>query len=197
MILDNQFRVAIPPERLWPLLRDLERIASCLPGGTITERVDALTYRGTITIKVGPVTVSYAGIAKVLEMDQESGRMVLRCEGRETRGPGSASADIAIQLAADQDGSTGTIRSDVAVTGRVAQFGRSMMAEVGDRLLTQFARCVEARMAEPSPAPGDEVAPTSSGAAPIPAATAPPEQVNVLRLLLSIAWDRIRFWRRR
>lgn len=195
MILDNQFRVAIPPERLWPLLRDLEGIASCLPGGTITERVDPETYRGTMTIKVGPVTVSYAGTAQVLELDPEAGRMVMRCQGRETRGPGSASADIAIQLAADQDGSLGTIRSDVAVTGRVAQFGRSMMAEVGDRLLSQFARCVEARMAEAPSGPGTGELPTSPSPAPTPAA--PVGQVHLLRLLLSIAWDRLRFWRRR
>lgn len=197
MILDNEFHVALPPERLWPLVRDLERIAPCLPGAAITERVDAETYRGTITIKVGPVTVSYAGTAKVLEVDPESGRMVMRCEGRETRGPGSASADITIEIAAVPDGSAGHIRSDVAVTGRVAQFGRGMMAEVGDRLLTQFANCVVASVAETASGPAGEVPPASPGGTPMRPDRANVPQVNVLRILLSIAWDRLRFWRRR
>ena len=188
MILDNDFRVAIPPERLWPLLSDLEQIAPCLPGGTVTERVDGSTYRGNITIKVGPVTVSYAGVARVTELLPESGRMVMRCEGRETRGAGGASADITIEIAGGPEGSAGHIRSDVSVTGRVAQFGRGMMAEVGDRILTEFARCVEATMTASADA-------TGGGADPQPQTT--PAQVNVLRLLLSVVWDRLRFWKRR
>jgi len=188
VILDNDFRVAIPPDQLWPLVRDLQRIAPCLPGGAITERIDADTYRGTITIRVGPITVSYAGVAKVLEVSPASGRMVMRCEGRETRGPGSASAEITIEIVSDQEGSSGHIRSDVTVTGRVAQFGRSMMAEVGDRILEQFAKCVEATVTE--------TAIRSDGTPAAPASAVPP-QVNVLRMLLGIVCDRLRFWRRR
>ncbi|MGH7642902.1 MAG: SRPBCC family protein [Candidatus Dormibacteria bacterium] len=195
MILDNQFRVSIPPEQLWPLLQDLERIAPCLPGGQITERLDSMTFRGTITIKVGPVVVNYAGSARVLESDPESGRMVVRCEGRETRGPGSANADIAITIAADPLGSFGQIRSDVTVTGRVAQFGRGMMQEVGDRLLTQFAACVEQRVADTQTVEGvgggsTAVESTAAGAPP-----AAPTQIKLLKVLMSILWDRIRFWR--
>ena len=188
MILENDFRVAIPPHRLWPLLADLEQIAPCLPGGTVTERVDTNTYRGAITIRVGPVTVSYQGVAKVTEMLPESGRMVMRCEGRETRGPGSAGADITIEISGDQDGSAGHIRSDVTVTGRVAQFGRGMMAEVGDRILTGFANCLEETVTA--------TASSAEGAAERPSRPAQP-QVNVLRLLLSVVWVRLRFWRRR
>lgn len=182
--------MAVPPERLRPWLLDLERIAPCLPGATITERVDSQTYRGTITIRVGPVTVSYAGSARLLEADPESGRMLMRCEGRETRGPGSANADIKIEVVADQGGSAGHIRSDIAVTGRVAQFGRGMMAEVGDRILTQFARCLEAQMGAAAGGAAAEAEPSATAAA------APP-QVNVLRILLGVIWDRLRFWRRR
>ncbi|MGC2192537.1 MAG: SRPBCC family protein [Candidatus Dormiibacterota bacterium] len=188
MILDNDFHVAIPPDQLWPLLGDLERIAPCLPGGAITERIDANTYRGTITIKVGPITVNYAGTAKVLEVSPESGRMVMRCEGRETRGPGSASADITIEIVSEGAGSSGHIRSEVTVTGRVAQFGRSMMAEVGDRILVQFAKCVEVTMTASTPGAGE-----TSGAQ----SNSGPPQVNLLRMLLGIAWDRLRFWKQR
>ncbi|HVC39849.1 MAG TPA: SRPBCC family protein [Candidatus Dormibacteraeota bacterium] len=196
MILDNDFQVGLAPEQLWPLLRDLEMIAPCLPGGAITERLDPDTYRGTITIKVGPVTVSYAGTATVLEVSPEAGRMVMRCEGRETRGPGSASALITIEIRSEGGGSAGHIQSDVAVTGRVAQFGRGMMAEVGDRLLTQFARCVESTMRETAAGSTEKPIEKQDGE-PGPSPARPQAEVRVLRMLLSIAWDRLRFWRRR
>ncbi|MHB8556422.1 MAG: SRPBCC family protein [Candidatus Dormibacteria bacterium] len=197
MILDNHFHVALPPERVSPLLLDLERVAPCLPGAAITGRVDEHTYRGTITIRVGPVTVSYAGTAKLLEVDPGSGRMVMRCEGRETRGPGSATADSVIEMAADQGGSAGHIRSDIAVTGRVAQFGRGMMAEVGDRLLTQFARCLEASVADMSSAQGGEASPPGSGGTPPDPPSASQPQLDMLRIVIGILWDRLRFWRSR
>ncbi len=207
MNLENHFAVAVPPEQLFPLLRELERIAPCLPGAAITERVDADTYRGTVTVKVGPITVAYQGTARVVEVDPVASRLVMRCEGRETRGAGSAAATITLELSpTEAGGSAGTIRSEVAISGRVAQFGRGVMQDIADRLLGEFARCVETTVSAaatpaPAPAPAGDGAP---GPAPGPAApaaggeppTAPPVpaatgQVGVLGLLFRVLLDRI------
>lgn len=196
MILDNQFHVAIPPDRLQPLLLDLERIAPCLPGASITEKVDERTFKGTITVRVGPISVSYAGTASLVEGEQESRHMVMRCEGRETRGAGSANATISIDIDGEGEGTTGRIQSDVAITGRVAQFGKGVMVEVGDRILTQFAQCLESKAGEIEG--GTAGIGEDGAAAPAsPPVAAKPPQVSVLKILLQVLWGRIRFWRRR
>ena len=151
MLLENSLKLAMPPDQLMPLLEDLERIAPCLPGASITERVDERTYKGRVTVKVGPVSVSYDGVMTVVEVDREARRLVMRGEGRDPKGAGNAKATITMTVEeAEGGGSLGKIQSDVAITGRVAQFGRGLMQDVADRLLTQFAQCVESSL---TPAP--------------------------------------------
>ncbi|HUY61872.1 MAG TPA: SRPBCC family protein [Candidatus Dormibacteraeota bacterium] len=205
MNLENQFAVAVPPAQLFPLLRELERIAPCLPGAAITERVDADTYRGTVTVKVGPITVAYQGTARVIEVDAAASRLVMRCEGRETRGAGSAAATITLELTpTEAGGSAGAIHSDVAISGRVAQFGRGVMQDIADRILGEFARCVEttiaaaAAAAPVAPAAGGEAGPPPGPAPAVPPAPAPPPaapaavgQVGVLGLLFRVLLDRL------
>jgi len=209
MNLENQFAVAVPPAQLFPLLRELERIAPCLPGAAITERVDADTYRGTVTVKVGPITVAYQGTARVIEVDAAASRLVMRCEGRETRGAGSAAATITLELTpTEAGGSAGAIHSDVAISGRVAQFGRGVMQDIADRILGEFARCVETTIAAAAAAapPAAPVAPATDWAvdpqpspalavppapAPPPAAPAAVGQVGVLGLLFRVLLDRL------
>lgn len=195
MLLENSLKLAMPPDQLMPLLEDLERIAPCLPGASITERVDERTYKGRVTVKVGPVTVSYDGTMTVVEVDHQARRLVMRGEGRDPKGAGNARATITMTVEeAAGGGSLGRIQSDVAITGRVAQFGRGLMQDVADRLLTQFAQCVERTVAE-----GADRRPASDEAAPGPLAptfqAAPPtqpESVGALGILLSVIWKRVR-----
>ncbi len=200
MILENQFSVSIPPGELFAALQDLERVAPCLPGAKITERVDPETYRGTVTVKVGPISVSYSGTAKVLETDSSGSRLVMRAEGRETRGAGSASSTITLTVEAADGGSLGKIHSDVTITGRVAQFGRGMIQDVGDRLLGQFAECLQSTFAA---APAEPAGAAPGGAAPAgipvpaglparPAAAARPlSGLALLGILLKVLWARL------
>ena len=139
MKIEDSFRVEVPVEEAWKVLLDLERIAPCLPGAQLTE-VEGDEYRGTVKIKVGPITAQYKGVAKIEEADEANRKVVLQAEGRDTRGQGNASATVVATLVADGDAATTVnIDTDLNITGKVAQFGRGVMADVSSKLLGQFA----------------------------------------------------------
>jgi uncharacterized protein len=142
MELTNDFRVALPVERAWAVLTDVERIAPCLPGAQLQE-VEGDEYRGIVKVKVGPITAQYKGKAKFLSLDPEAHVAVLRAEGRETRGQGNANATITANLTPDGEGTAVAITTDLTVTGRVAQFGRGVLADVSAKLLDQFVADLE------------------------------------------------------
>ena len=149
MELTNNFRVAVPVDEAWGLLTDVERIAPCLPGAQLTE-VEGEEYRGVVKVKVGPITAQYKGVAHFVERDDAVYRAVLRAEGRETRGQGNAAATITAQLTPDGDGTEVSVVTDLTVTGKVAQFGRGVLADVSTKLLGQFATSLEAEIAASS-----------------------------------------------
>jgi len=151
MELHNEFTVRTPVEDAWRILTDLERIAPCMPGARLTE-VEGEDYRGSVKVKVGPITAEYRGVARFLERDEETHRAVLRAEGRDTRGQGNANATITATLAADGPATRVTVETDLAITGRVAQFGRGVLADVSGKLLGQFVDCLEKTvLAVPTP----------------------------------------------
>ena len=162
MELTNEFTVGVPTEQAWALLTDVERIAPCMPGAELQE-VEGDEYRGVVKVKVGPITAQYKGKASFVERDVPGLRAVLRAEGRETRGQGNASATISASLHPDAGGTRVAIVTDLAVTGRVAQFGRGVLADVSTKLLGQFVDCLETTVLgrveaadEASPAAGPE-----------------------------------------
>ena len=138
MELNNAFEVAAPVDLVWAVLTDVERIASCLPGAQLLE-IDGDEFRGVVKIKVGPITAQYKGAASFSESDDVEHRAVLRAEGRDTRGAGNAAADITAELEATDVGTKVTVTTDLTVTGKVAQFGRGVMADVSKKLMGQFA----------------------------------------------------------
>jgi uncharacterized protein len=142
MELTNDFRVALPVERAWAVLTDVEQIAPCLPGAQLQE-IEGDEYRGIVKVKVGPITAQYKGQAKFLSLDPENHVAVLRAEGRETRGQGNANATITATLTPDGEGTAVAINTDLTVTGRVAQFGRGVLADVSAKLLDQFVADLE------------------------------------------------------
>jgi carbon monoxide dehydrogenase subunit G len=151
MELSNEFRVHLPVDQAWALLTDVERIAPCMPGAQLQE-IEGDEYRGIVKVKVGPITAQYKGKARFEELDEAAHRAVLLAEGRETRGQGNASASIAATLQADGDGTLVSILTDLAVTGRVAQFGRGVLADVSAKLLDQFVACLESDVLSGEPA---------------------------------------------
>ncbi len=155
MELINEFRVGVPVEEAWAVLTDVERIAPCLPGAQLTE-VDGDTYTGNVKVKVGPITAQYKGTATFVEKDDEAHRAVLKADGRDTRGQGNASALVTATLVPDGDATLVTVTTDLTVTGKVAQFGRGVLADVSAKLVGQFVQSLEADVlggaAEASPA---------------------------------------------
>ena len=138
MELNNDFEVAAPLDEVWAVLTDVERIAPCLPGAQLQE-VEGNEFRGVVKVKVGPITAQYKGAASFIERDDPGYRAVLRAEGRDTRGAGNASADITAALEETEAGTKVIVTTELTVTGKVAQFGRGVMADVSKKLMGQFA----------------------------------------------------------
>ncbi len=142
MKLDNEFRVHAPIERAWEVLTDIPAITPCLPGAALTD-FDGNEYRGTVKIKVGPVTSKYEGKAVFAVVDEERRHIEIAADGSDSRGSGNASASISADMRADGDHTVVTIATDLKVAGKVAQFGKGMIAEVSGKLIDQFVACIE------------------------------------------------------
>jgi carbon monoxide dehydrogenase subunit G len=147
MELHHEFTVPVPVDDAWRTLLDIERVAPCMPGANV-EEYDGKTVTGSVKVKVGPITVTYKGTAVFEEQDESAHRMVLIAGGRETRGQGTARATVTGTLSERDGGTAVSVRTDLTVTGRPAQFGRGVLAEVGDRLVGQFAACLSERLGE-------------------------------------------------
>ncbi|HUV09920.1 MAG TPA: SRPBCC family protein [Acidimicrobiia bacterium] len=159
MQITDTFRVDVPVEQAWKVLLDVERIAPCMPGAQLQE-IEGDEYRGIVKIKVGPITAQYKGVARILEADEAARRIVLKGEGRDTRGQGNASATVTALLAESGGGTDVSIDTDLQVTGKVAQFGRGVMADVSAKLLGQFVECLHSSVLAGDP---DERAPEGGG----------------------------------
>jgi len=142
MELTNTFDVSVPVDTAWAVLTDVERIAPCLPGAQLQE-IEGDEYRGVVKIKVGPITAQYKGKASFVEKDDVAHKAVLEASGRDTRGQGNASATITALLEPSGDGTHVTVTTDLTVTGKVAQFGRGVLADVSAKLLGQFVDNLE------------------------------------------------------
>ncbi|MFI6435896.1 SRPBCC family protein [Streptomyces sp. NPDC050759] len=175
MELHHEFTVPVPVDEAWRALLDIERVAPCMPGASV-EDYDGKTVTGSVKVKVGPITVTYRGTAVFEEQDESALRMVLIASGRETRGQGTARATVTGTLTGQDGGTAVSVRTDLAVTGRPAQFGRGVMAEVGDRLVGQFARCLAERLGEQKTA--------ESAPQPVPPAQEPDDEpLDLLRAI--------------
>jgi carbon monoxide dehydrogenase subunit G len=141
--LVNDFTVNTPIDEAWVILTDVERIAPCLPGAQL-EEVEGEVYRGSVKVKVGPITAQFKGEAQFVEKDAAAHRAVLRAKGRDTGGKGNADAKITAQLASVSPSITRcTVTTDLNITGKVAQFGRGALADVSTKLLGQFVDNLE------------------------------------------------------
>ena len=143
MQIEDSFTVRQPVDRLWTFLLDVERVAPCMPGAELTETVDDRTWKGKVNVKLGPVSLAFAGTVTIEERDDEAHRVVLSAKGLEQRGKGAANAKVTSWLESSGDETTVRMTSDLVLSGAVAQLSRGLLPEVSKRLTKEFADCLE------------------------------------------------------
>ena len=168
--LDNSFTVPATPEQAWEVLLDAERIAPCMPGASVLS-VDGDSVEGQVKVKLGPLSLTYKGTAKFVEKDQANHTIVLDASGKETRGSGTASASVnAVLKPGEEPGTTtATIHTSLNITGKPAQFGRSLLPEISGKLIAQFAENLGALIT------ADAAAASAAAATPAEAEATPAE----------------------
>jgi carbon monoxide dehydrogenase subunit G len=157
MELEHSFTVPVPEERAWEVLLDVNRVAPCMPGATL-DSVEGDDIKARIKVKVGPIAMTYAGTARFTERDAQNHVIVLEASGKETRGAGTASATVRSTLQGQGDQTHVTVNTTLNVTGRPAQFGRGVMAEVGGKLIGIFASNLADMLAADAAQSADESA---------------------------------------
>ena len=183
MKLENRFTVPVPRAQALQVLLDVERIAPCMPGATLTSR-DGDDFTGTVKVKVGPINLTYGGQAKFLSVDEAAGVVVIEGSGKETRGTGTAKALVTCRLVDKGDTTDVEVDTDLAITGKPAQFGRGVLADVSGKLVNQFASCLAEEILAGTPSPEPVVAaPTADGTPPPPPAPRPVRQAEAIDLL--------------
>ena len=146
MKLENSFVVPGAPDDVWSFMLDVERVVPCMPGAEITETVDDRTWKGKVSVKLGPVSLAFVGTVVRDETDEEARRVVLKARGSEARGKGIASATVTSQLESTEDGTKVGIVTDLTLSGAVAQYGRGLIADVSQRFTDQFADCLAGQL---------------------------------------------------
>lgn len=146
MLIENSFQVAAAPDRVFEFLRDAHNVVGCLPGAELVADLGNDSYRGKVKIKVGPVTAAYTGIATITRIDPADRVAVLLAEGRDSRGNGAAKATATMRVSPDGAGSTVDLSTDLSVTGKIAQFGRSVLSDVSTRMVGELATRVRDRI---------------------------------------------------
>lgn len=169
MELTHTFTVPTSVDDAWALFMDLERVGGCFPGATVTE-VNDDGFSGTVKVKLGPIALLYTGSGSFVQRDDVAHHAVIEAKGKDKRGNGTAGATVTIQLTGAEGGTKADVVTDLAVTGKPAQFGRGVMQDVSDKLLMQFVACIETQLAGPEAAPA---AAPEAEAAEAPAQPAP------------------------
>ena len=179
MEFDSSFEVPLPPDRAWATLMDIERIAPCMPGAELTEIVDDRTFKGKVSVRLGPVALTFQGQASFEEIDVAAHRAEVKAQGSDAKGRGGAQAKVVFALAPSDTGSTVNIHTDLQLSGSVAQYGRGvgMIKDLASRIIGQFAE----NLAKQIEADDDGAAPESSPAAP----------ARVGGMALQVLWNRI------
>lgn len=173
MQMQHHFTVPVPIDVAWPALLDLERVAPCMPGATLTKS-DGKEFAGSVKVRLGPISLLYKGNGSFTEIDAEARRVVIDASGKDSRGNGTAAATVTAVLTSEGERTSVQVDTDLKVTGKPAQLGRGMIAEVGGKIIDQFAECLADRLA----GPGETETTSAAGATETGTADTAAEGVN-------------------
>jgi len=196
MEIENEFDVPAPIDHVWTYLLDVERVAPCMPGAELTEVVDDHTWKGKVNMKLGPVSLAFAGTVTMQERDDQAKRIVLAAKGMEQKGKGAANASVTSWLEQGDGVTNVKMRADIHLTGTVAQLSRGLLPEVSRKLTQQFADCLlqSMRAAEVQATESADVAAAVAAPVDVSARTKP---IGGIRLGFAAIWASIkRFFRR-
>ncbi len=170
MHIDSTFTVVAPVEQVWDTLMDFERVAGCLPGARILNKLSDDAYQVGMSVKLGPVTMQYRGLLNVIERNASERRAVLAGKAQETRGQGTAEATVTLLLAQEGTTTRGSVSADLALSGKAAAMGQSVIGSVSKHMMSLFADNLQAMLSEgapPVPGASSEKVP-AAGAGPLP-----------------------------
>ncbi|MEV0600261.1 SRPBCC family protein [Streptomyces sp. NPDC050315] len=163
MLLTNTVPVKAPPDQVFALLNDVERVASCMPGAALGGQ-DGDAWQGRVTVKVGPITAAYAGTVRFLEADAGERRLRVQARGADTHGSGDAEAEVTLVVAEAPEGALLRLDTDLVIRGKIAQFGKGAIGAVSDRILQQFAQNLGSLLDQERVPAGPSPVPTAAGA---------------------------------
>lgn len=171
MDLQHEFIVPTGVQQAWDHFQDIASVATCFPGAQVTS-VEQDSFSGQVKVKLGPIAMVYTGKGHFVDRDEAAHSFVVEAKGRDKRGNGTAGATVSLTMVEQSPDSTAvTVLTDLAVTGKPAQFGRGVMQDVSDQLLGQFTACLERRLSSDSEAPASPAASTSDPLSGKPPAT--------------------------
>ncbi len=201
MEFDNSFEVPLPPSEAWKLLLDIERIAPCMPGAELTEVVDRNTYKGKIAVRLGPVALTFAGIVKLDEIDDDNHKARVSAQGSDAKGRGGANATSVFRLEPAGSGSKVLVHTSLTLSGAVAQYGRGVgiIQATATQIMNQFAKCLKDKLAPDHPAaaraaasiasgpvqPSPSIVPTASASVPVA------KPISGFALMAKVIWNAI------
>ncbi|MEV6644444.1 SRPBCC family protein [Amycolatopsis sp. NPDC051371] len=184
MLIENSFEVAADPDEVYRFLQDAHNVAACFPGAELTEDLGDDAYQGKVKIKVGPVTAAYQGVAKVVERDAAARTAVLLADGKDTRGSGTAKARATMRVTPSGEGANVVLATELTISGKLAQFGRGIMADVSGRMVGELASRVRDRIEHGEPA-GEAPDVPAPVLAPPPAAVPAMKASALIRVVLA------------
>ena len=174
MELTHDFTVPAGPEQTWAAFNDIAGVAGCFPGATVTG-VEADTFEGSVKVKLGPIALVYNGAGTIPDKDEAAGRLLITARGTDTRGNGTASADVTVTMAGAGPAETAVhVVTLLQITGKPAQFGRSLMQDVSDKLLDQFTACLSDKLGGPQEPAGAATEAAEVAGAAVPDSAAEP-----------------------
>ncbi len=186
MEFDNSFDVPLPPDETWALLRDIERIAPCMPGAKLTDILDEDTFKGEVAVRLGPVSLTFKGQAHFEDIDDAERKARVKADGKDAKGRGGANAVVEFQVEPAAGQSTVLIHTNLMLSGPVAQYGRGvgMVQDLAAQLIGQFAENLKADLVASPAAPG-------ATETVVEAETAPVKPVSGFSLMFRVFWNAI------